>query len=92
MLHALGGALCLLIVAVDVVFVEGQRRDAYYRNDPSKYGLTSNLHNKLRVPLCVLNHLWVKQSSLRMCSRYFFAQDSAFEKLLIEEQWQQVFG
>ena len=39
MLHARGGALFLLIVAVDVVFVVGQRRDAYYRNDPSKYGL-----------------------------------------------------
>ena len=26
-------------MAEDVVFVEGQRRDAYYRNDPSKYGL-----------------------------------------------------
>ena len=29
------------------VFVETQRRDAYYRNDPSKYGLVRN--NSLRL-------------------------------------------
>ena len=59
MLHAQGGALFLLIVAMDVVFVEGQRRDAYYRNDPSKYGLTQLLHNELIVCSCILNRLRV---------------------------------
>ena len=49
MLHAQEGALFLLIVAVDVVFVEGQRRDAYYRNDPSKYGLNQYMHHELTV-------------------------------------------
>ena len=38
-LLAQGGGLHLFIVVVGVVFVGGQRRDAYYRNDPSKYGL-----------------------------------------------------
>ena len=38
-LLAQGGALQLFIVAVGVVFVGEQRRDAYYRNNPSKYGL-----------------------------------------------------
>ena len=40
MLLAQGEELKLFIVAESVVFVKGQRRDAYYRNDPSKYGLT----------------------------------------------------
>lgn len=32
-----------IVITVDgVVFVGMQRRDAYYRNDPSKYGLNSN--------------------------------------------------
>ena len=38
-LHAQGGVLQLIIMAEGVVFVGKQRRDAYYRNDPSKYGL-----------------------------------------------------
>ena len=38
-LHAQRRALPL-VIEVDVrVFVESQRRDTYYRNDPSKYGL-----------------------------------------------------
>ena len=38
-LLAQGETLPLFIVGVGVVFVGEQRRDAYYRNDPSKYGL-----------------------------------------------------
>ena len=38
-LHAQRKALQLIIEVVVCVFVETQRRDAYYRNDPSKYGL-----------------------------------------------------
>ena len=38
-LHAQRKALQLIIEVVVRVFVETQRRDAYYRNDPSKYGL-----------------------------------------------------
>ena len=38
-LHAQRKALQLIIEVVVRVFVETQRRDTYYRNDPSKYGL-----------------------------------------------------
>ena len=38
-LHAQREALNLIIEVVVRVFVETQRRDAYYRNDPKKYGL-----------------------------------------------------
>ena len=38
-LHAQRETLQLIIGVVVCVFVETQRRDAYYRNDPSKYGL-----------------------------------------------------
>ena len=38
-LHATRDALLLIIGAVVRVFVKSQRRDTYYRNDPSKYGL-----------------------------------------------------
>ena len=38
-LHAQRKALQLIIEVVVCVFVETQRRDAYYRNNPSKYGL-----------------------------------------------------
>ena len=38
-LHAQRRTHQLIIRAVVRVFVETQRRDAYYRNDPSKYGL-----------------------------------------------------
>ena len=38
-LHAQRKALQLIIVVSVCAFVEEQRRDAYYRNDPSKYGL-----------------------------------------------------
>ena len=36
-----------IVITVDgVVFVRVQRRDAYYRNDPSKYGLNSKEDNR----------------------------------------------
>ena len=42
MLRAQRGTLRIVITVDGVVFVGMQRRDAYYRNDPSKYGLNSN--------------------------------------------------
>ena len=49
-LHAKRGALLLIIGAVVRVFVKSQRRDTYYRNDPSKYGL--EIRGK-RKPVCI---------------------------------------
>ena len=40
-LHAQRRTLCIIIVVVVDAFVGEQRRDTYYRNDPSKYGLGS---------------------------------------------------
>ena len=37
--HAQETSAQLIIMVVVVVFVELQRQDAYYRKDPSKYGL-----------------------------------------------------
>eukprot|EP00795_Rhopilema_esculentum_P009341 gene9341-17044_t len=50
-LLAQGGGLCLLIVVRDVVFVDGQRRDAYYRNDPKFQTITEVVRNDYDVPL-----------------------------------------
>ena len=44
-LHAQRRTLQLIIEVVVRVFVETQRRDAYYRNDPSKYGLKACKRN-----------------------------------------------
>ena len=55
-LLAQGEGLQLFIVVVGVVFVGGQRRDAYYRNDPSKYGLNLSIN---RASNSILNY-WVK--------------------------------
>ena len=38
-LHAQSEQLNLIIVVEMCVYVKEQRRDAYYRNDPKKYGL-----------------------------------------------------
>ena len=51
-LHAQRMALRLVIGVVVRVFVKSQRRDAYYRNDPSKYGLVST-------PISELNIAWI---------------------------------
>ena len=40
-LHAQSEQLNLIIVVEMCVYVKEQRRDAYYRNDPKKYGLSS---------------------------------------------------
>ena len=42
-LHAQSEQLNLIIVVEMCVYVKEQRRDAYYRNDPKKYGLSLEL-------------------------------------------------
>ncbi len=58
-LLAQGGTLYLLIVAVCVVNVGEQRRDAHCRNDPSKYGLKSYLTSNVTQSDKMLLGLWV---------------------------------
>ena len=66
-LHAQRKTLQLIIEVVVRVFVETQRRDAYYRNDPSKYGL--NVKGKIWFDmdansLCLVAHI----SSVCICN------------------------
>ena len=66
-LLAQGEGLWLVIVAYGVVFVERQRRDAYYRNDPSKYGLTqSMMRNGIRTSRCKVQQVGEHFSRMRI--------------------------
>ena len=58
-LHAQRKALQLIIGVVVRVFVKSQRRDAYYRNDPSKYGLTENWSSSIIYQQMIEKYLWL---------------------------------
>ena len=57
-LHAQRKALQLIIGVVVRVFVKSQRRDAYYRNDPSKYGLAENSSSSIIYQQKIEKYLW----------------------------------